>query len=97
MSVRKVIMVGVVVTVLACLLGAPPVAWAEETEKPTGTEITVDLIIARPIGVVSLVAGTAIFIVSYPIALLTGSGKNTADALVAEPYEFTFVRGLGEY
>ena len=97
MSLKKGIMVGVVMTVLASLLGAPPVTWAEETDKPTGTEITVDLIIARPIGVVSLVAGTAIFIVSYPIAALTGSGKNTADALVAQPYEFTLVRGLGEY
>jgi hypothetical protein len=97
MSLKKGIMVGVVMTVLVCLLCAPFGAWAEETDKPTGTEITVDLIIARPIGIMSLVAGTAIFVVSYPIAVLTGSGKNTADALVAQPYEFTFVRGLGEY
>jgi ABC-type spermidine/putrescine transport system permease subunit II len=97
MSLRKGIIVGVVVTVLASFLGTPPVVWAEEMGKPTGTEITFDLIIARPVGMVSCALGTTIFIATFPFAIATGSAKNTAHALVAEPYNFTFVRGLGEY
>lgn len=97
MSLKKRMVAGVVMTALVCLLGAPFGAWAEETDKPTGTDITVDLIFARPLGVVGLAAGAVVFAVSYPLAVLTGSGKNTANALVVEPYEFTFERGLGEY
>jgi hypothetical protein len=97
MSMRKWIVRGVVVAVLASFLGASSMAWADEMNKPTGTEVLFDLIIARPCGFMGLVAGTVIFVVSSPLAIVTGSAKNSADALVAEPYKFTFVRGLGEY
>lgn len=97
MSLRKGIIVGVVVAVLASLLGAPSVVWAQEVDKPTGTEITFDFVIARPLGIVSFALGTTIFVATFPLAVATGSAKNTADALVSEPFNFTFVRGLGEY
>jgi hypothetical protein len=96
MSLRKGIVVGVIVTVLVCFLGAP-VVWAEDFDKPTGTEVTFDLMIARPLGIVSLAAGTSIFIASLPFAAVAGSVKNTGNALVGEPYRFTFIRDLGEY
>jgi len=97
MFLRKGIVIGIVAIVLAGILGAPPVVWAQETDKPTGTEITFDFIIARPLGLVGLAMGTTIFIATFPLAAITGSTKNTASALVGEPFDFTFVRGLGEY
>jgi hypothetical protein len=97
MSLRKGIIVGVVVAVLASFLGTPLLVWAEEMDKPTGTEITFDFVIARPLGIVSCALGTTIFVATFPFAIATGSAKNTAHALVAEPYNFTFDRGLGEY
>ncbi len=97
MSLRKGFILGVVVALLVGFLGVPPVVRAEIEDEPTGTEITFDLVLVRPIGVVVFAAGTTIFIVSSPFALITGSLKNTADKLVAEPYRFTFVRPLGEY
>ena len=102
MSLRKVIIIGIVVIVLAGMLGAPPVVWAQEvssqqTERPEGTEIVFDFIIARPVGLASLAVGTTLFLVSFPLAVLTGSTGDTAHALVGEPFNFTFVRGLGEY
>jgi hypothetical protein len=98
MALRKRIMRGCITTVLVSFLLAPQVVWGQQTaDKPEGTEIVFDFVIARPVGVLSLVLGTSIFLVSYPIAVLTGSGKNTADALVAEPYKFTFERELGTY
>ena len=97
MALRKRIMRGIIATILVSFLLAPAVVWGEQTDKPEGTEIVVDLVIARPVGALSLVLGTSIFLVSYPIAVLTGSVKNTADALVTEPYKFTFERELGAY
>jgi hypothetical protein len=97
MSLRKRIFVGIVLAVLVGFLGAPPVVRAEDIHDPTGTEITFDLVIARPLGFMSLAAGTSIFVVSWPFAVATGSSKKTAKALVGVPYNFTFVRNLGEY
>ena len=103
MYLKKGIVIGIVAIVLTGIVGLPPVVWAQETyapqqmDKPTGTEITFDFFIARPLGLVSLAMGTTFFIVSFPLAVLTGSTKNTSSALVGEPFNFTFVRGLGEY
>jgi hypothetical protein len=102
MFLKKGIVIGIVVIVLTGIVGLPPVVWAQETytqqmDKPTGTEIVFDLAIARPLGFVGLALGTTFFIVSFPFAVITGSTKNTAATLVGEPYNFTFVRELGEY
>lgn len=97
MALKKWIVAMVVLAVLAGFLGAPPMVWAEEEAEPTGTEITVDLAVARPIGFASLVCGTTIFVVAFPFALVAGSTKKTANALVSAPYNFTFARDLGEY
>ena len=100
MTLRKWIIVGVVLTVLISFLGTPPVVWAVETEewdKPSGTEIIFDLAIARPLGLVGVALGTTIFVASLPFTVAVGRVDDTADALVAEPYNFTFVRDLGDY
>jgi uncharacterized protein involved in response to NO len=97
MSVRRGIVIGIIMAVLAGFLGTSSLAWSQEMDKPTGTEIAFDLIIARPLGLVGCALGTTLFLVSFPLAVVTGSERDTAHALVAEPYHFTFVRGLGEY
>jgi hypothetical protein len=97
MSLRKGIVLGVLVTFMVGFLGAPSAVWAEDMDEPTGTEITFDLMIACPLGFVGLALGTSIFVVTLPFAVATGSAKNTADKLVVEPYNFTLVRDLGEY
>lgn len=102
MFLKKGIVIGIVAIVLFGIVGSPPVVWAQATytqqmDKPSGTEITFDFFIARPLGLVSLAMGTTFFIVSFPLAVITGSTKDTASTLVGEPFNFTFVRGLGEY
>ncbi len=103
MSLKKGIVIGIVAIVLYGIVGLPLVAEAQETYgaqlmgRPSGTEIVFDFIIARPVGLASLAMGSTLFIVSFPLAVLTGSAGDTAHALVAEPFNFTFVRGLGEY
>ncbi len=87
----------IAMVVIVLLFGSAGGVWAEEEKKPEGTEIIFDLAIARPLGFASLVLGTSVFIVSLPFVAIVGDTKQTAEALVVEPYRFTFVRDLGKY
>jgi len=62
-----------------------------------GFVVVADAVIARPVGLVSLVVGTAFFIVAFPFAATSGSLGTTADTLVGEPFRFTFTRPLGDF
>ncbi len=56
-----------------------------------------DVVIARPVGLVSTVVGSAVYVVSLPFSLLGGNEKQAREKLVKEPAEFTFKRPLGEF
>jgi hypothetical protein len=70
-------------------------------EVPSGGEMIVDVFLARPLGTVSLVLGTGLFILSSPFALLSGEPvqglKETSSRLVVYPFNFTFVRKVGKF
>ncbi len=95
MSLKKGMVIVVAVAILGGLFGVPHFVWAED--KPGAEEITFDFFIARPLGILSVLAGGALFVVTCPAALITGSTKTTAQKLVFEPCEFTFDRPLGEF
>lgn len=100
MALKKWIARGVVITILLGFVVVPSMVWAQDDwnlDEPTGTDIVFDFMIARPLGFVSVALGTSLFVVTLPFAVVTGSAGNTAKALVAQPYNFTFVRDLGEY
>nr|MBC8359898.1 hypothetical protein [Candidatus Desulfatibia profunda] len=59
--------------------------------------MTVDLLLIRPVGIVSLVLGSAVFIVALPFSALGGNTGKAAKKLIAEPAKFTFNRPLGEF
>ncbi len=61
-----------------------------------GIAIIADFLILRPIGIATIVGGTGMFILTLPFSVITGSVGKTADALVVEPVNFTFVRDLGD-
>jgi len=65
-------------------------------EKPAAESIIGDMVFLRPLGVCSLVVGTAFFVVTLPIAAISQSTKQTAEVLVVDPFKFTFTRPLGE-
>ena len=70
--------------------------WAVEKERPDSGAMIIDV----PIRVLSLgltVFSTVIFIVALPFALASGSTEDAWDALVVEPFEFTFTRPLGQF
>jgi hypothetical protein len=84
---------------IACLffaLSAGNVSGALPEERPEAFAMVIDV----PIRILSLglaMVGTAFFIVALPFALSSGSTGDAWDALVAEPFQFTFTRPLGKF
>ena len=84
---------------IACLffaLSAGNVSGVLPEGRPGPFEMVIDV----PIRILSLglaMVGTAFFIVALPFALSSGSTGDAWDALVAEPFQFTFTRPLGKF
>ncbi|MCZ8343400.1 MAG: hypothetical protein O9301_10240 [Leptospira sp.] len=66
-------------------------------EVPSGGEMLIDLLVARPMGLAGTVVGTAAFIVASPFTLLSGTFIQSGKRLVVYPARFTFTRGLGDF
>lgn len=82
----------VLVTLLFVLTSTAAFAASDDD----GIAIIADFLILRPIGIAIIVGGTGMFILTLPFSVITGSVGKTADALVVDPVEFTFVRDLGD-
>ena len=79
---------------LALVFGHASAAIPEE--RPDGFAMVMEV----PIRVVSMgliVIGTAIFIVSLPFALTSGSTGDAWTGLIVDPFEYTFTRPLGKF
>ncbi|MFU8764097.1 MAG: hypothetical protein ACNA7T_06215 [Haliea sp.] len=81
---------------LASLVTAAPL-WAQTAvdESPSAGAMVGDLLVARPIGLVMTVGGTAAWIVSLPFTLMAGHAGEAAETLMVGPAESTFLRCLG--
>jgi len=66
-------------------------------ESGSAEAMVADVIVARPIGLVASVVGSAVYVVSLPFSLLGGNEKQAREKLVKEPTAFTFKRPLGEF
>ncbi|MCG9875088.1 MAG: hypothetical protein O9346_07220 [Leptospiraceae bacterium] len=66
-------------------------------EIPSGGEIMIDAIVARPLGLASVGLGLGLFIASSPFSLISGTFIQTGRRLVVYPLKFTFTRGLGDF
>jgi hypothetical protein len=81
------------ITAGALLLSAAP-GFASDDE-PSAGEMVVDVVVARPVGLVATVLGGAAFVVSLPFSALGGNVEEAADALFLGPAKATFIRCLG--
>lgn len=79
---------------LVCSLGSP-IVYAGPEDEPSGGEMMVDAVVARPIGLVTTAVGAAAFIVTLPFSAMGGNIDKAADKLVVDPARETFVRCLG--
>jgi len=81
------------IAALTGLMSVPAMAAQEEGVRTE--DMVVDVLIARPVGVVATVLGTAAFVVSLPFSAIGGNVDQAADMLVVRPAKETFVRCLG--
>jgi hypothetical protein len=73
-------------------------AHAEDQLPPErrGGDMAVDLVLARPIGLLSVIGGSVLFVVSLPFTIPSGSTDAAAQELVKKPIDYTFKRPLGQ-
>lgn len=82
-----------VILVLAFLVASVPVFAGTEDDGP----IAGDTVFARPLGLASIVGGAALWVVSFPFALITGSVPKTTETLISNPIKYTFARPVGDF
>jgi hypothetical protein len=68
-------------------------SWGWAKDDPIEDEWNIlDLLIARPVGIIAGIAGTGIFILSLPFTIPTGSVDDAAKMFIVNPFKFSFVR-----
>jgi hypothetical protein len=84
--------------VVALLCGAILAGSAPQSVASTddGGRVAVDALLVRPFCLLSTIVGSAIFVISLPIAVPTRSVHSAAHALVVKPAQATFARPLGD-
>ncbi|NTV54197.1 MAG: hypothetical protein HGA73_01940 [Syntrophaceae bacterium] len=80
--------------VVCALIVSTAPAFGEATD---GMGIVADVLIARPVGLVSVVFGTVMYVVALPFSIPSGSVEKTGQLLVEEPFKYTFFRPLGDF
>ncbi len=82
--------------ILSITLLLPGISFAQAIdEDPAAFAMAADLAIARPLLLVTTVAGAAVYLVSLPFTLAGGNAKQAGNSLVVKPAKATFVRCLG--
>ena len=67
-----------------------------KNEERSAEKMFVDILMARPLGIIATTVGTALFIVSLPFSALGGNTQEVYQKMVVEPAKYTFKRPLAE-
>ncbi len=79
---------------LLLFTAATPAHAAGERDVDPGA-IVIDVLLIRPLGLISTTIGTGVFIIALPFAIPSGSTATIAKKLVLDPLRFTFTRPVG--
>jgi hypothetical protein len=76
-----------------------PLSYDQEQalRQPNGSEMFVDAVVARPLGLFAMAIGAVTYVVSLPFSLPSHSADSAAKGLVVDPTKFTFKRPLGRF
>ncbi len=85
----------VLVVVLLVSVGGSAIAKTAANDPDAGAMVA-DTLIARPLGLASLVFGSAIFVVALPFSAPSGTVSMAAKKMIVNPAMFTFTRPLGK-
>ncbi len=94
----KKMMVFFLIVSLLLVPAASVLAKSEFSQDRAGAgAMAADLLVVRPVGLLALVTGGALFLVSLPFSTVGGNVEAAKQKLVAAPAEFFFNRPLGEF
>lgn len=88
------------VALLVFLSVIPQFAAAQQDDSVSGdrgTDMLVDVVVMRPLGLVATVVGTVLTVVALPFTIPSGSVESSARELIVKPAEYTFKRPLGDF
>lgn len=94
---KHITIAAIAVSLLLTPFGAMAEASYDGMESATDAAMAADAVVVRPLGLVSLVAGFGLFLVSSPFSALGGNIGEAWGTLVTAPAKFTFVRPLGDF
>ncbi|MCH2378407.1 MAG: hypothetical protein MK236_03200 [Pedosphaera sp.] len=94
----RVFILGVVVSLVAgcATTSQPPVAPQQRGEDATSDDMMLEVVV-RPLSLISTIAGSAIYVVTWPFSMASGSAQEAKRLLVDKPYEATFGRKMGDF
>lgn len=61
------------------------------------TDVVLDVVLMRPLGLAATVLGTALTVVALPFTIPSGSVGASAQELIVKPAAYTFKRPLGDF
>ena len=59
--------------------------------------IIADIFICRPLGILALAGGSALYVLSLPFTVPAKGKESAKRTLILYPYHYTFIRQLGEF
>jgi hypothetical protein len=98
---KRQLIIGLLVLLAVSLIQIPayagtPTTYSTQTRGTIPLDATLfDVLILRPMGIVSCVVGLATSVVALPFAATSGSAPEVGDKLITEPFEYTFKRPIG--
>jgi len=96
---RKLLMVGIFLFMIISTAYAERDSSYSHSNREilsSGEKMVLDAVVLRPVGLVTTVAGSAVYVVSLPFSLLGGNEAEVRESLVYEPARYTFKRPLGD-
>jgi len=91
-------------SLLACFFFTQPVqAKAEPSADYNPFFVPIDLLVTRPLGLATTIAGTALFVVMSPFTALSSIApphdafERVADVFIVVPATYTFLRPMGKF
>jgi hypothetical protein len=97
-TARQFVAIASLVAMIAILPSGAGAVGYEDSLDDCSYPQTFDLMVMRPVGLVTMGLGAALYIPALPLTLLTSPGDlgTTTENLIKKPTRFTFRRGLGE-
>lgn len=85
--------IAVLLTLTIVIVFSSSTAFAD---KDKDLDVVADVLLYKPVGLAALIGGASIFVISLPIAAITRSIDTTANVLLKQPFDYVFVRPIGE-